>query len=73
MEKLSTKEINWLKYEKVRLSGLFNMLTEANKARKMAGLSEKDYLSVIQNYTGLANGLLEKFSPEELAKMVEEV
>ena len=45
----------FIKYEKVRQSGKYNMITESSKAAKKAGLSIQDYMNVIRNYTTLHN------------------
>lgn len=39
------------KYEIVRRSGEYNMLTEADRAAKEAGLSQKKYLNIIHKYS----------------------
>ena len=41
------------KYERVRRSGRFNMITEANYAAAVAGLTLEDYIFVIKNYSKL--------------------
>lgn len=41
------------KYEQVRQSGRFNMITEANYAAAAAGLSLEEYMFVIKNYNKL--------------------
>ena len=43
----------YLRYEEVRQSGLYNMLTEAGEARDASGLNEDEYDYVIQNYSYL--------------------
>lgn len=43
----------FIKYEKVRRSGKYNMITESSKAAKKAGLSLQDYMNVIRNYNTL--------------------
>ena len=43
----------YLRYEEVRQSGLYNMLTEAGEARDASGLNEDEYYYVIRNYSYL--------------------
>ena len=50
--KYSTKEIQqFLQYEKVRLSGQYNMITQSGEAMKEARLNEKQYLFIVHKYT----------------------
>lgn len=42
---------NFYKYEKVRRSGRYNMITEANKAIKACGISSQEYRDVILSYS----------------------
>lgn len=49
MAELSDREI-FRRYEKVRLSGKYNMITEAEQAMKEAKLRPNDYHYVIFNY-----------------------
>ena len=44
-------EEKFLRYEEVRKSGQFNMITEANKAMDYANLNEDDYWDIIKNYS----------------------
>lgn len=44
------RELNWLKYEKVRREGRYNMITDIVSASKEAGLSLEEYKDVIRNY-----------------------
>lgn len=44
------REWNWLKYEKVRRSGKYNMITDVVRASREAGLSLEEYKDVIRNY-----------------------
>jgi hypothetical protein len=44
-------EEKFLRYEEVRKSGQFNMITEANQAMDYANLGEDDYWDIIQNYS----------------------
>lgn len=39
------------RYEKVRLSGKFNMITESAPAMKAADLTQDEYLTVIHDYS----------------------
>lgn len=39
------------KYEKVRQSGKYNMITEATQAAKEAGLTMIEYATVVFNYS----------------------
>lgn len=48
------------KYEKVRKSGKYNMITEADKAMKEAGLSPYDYYYVQRYYDMLSKKYGEK-------------
>lgn len=41
----------YCRYEKVRLGGKFNMITEAVDAMKEAGLTQDEYLTVIHHYS----------------------
>ena len=50
---LSDKQI-FEKYEKVRLSGKYNMIMEANKAMDEAGLRPCDYYYAMFNYNLLS-------------------
>ena len=49
MRMISDKEL-FRRYEKVRLSGKYNMITEANEAMDEAKLSPTDYYYVVHNY-----------------------
>ena len=40
-------------YEEVRRSGMFNMMTDSESARKYASLSREDYVTIISNYSKL--------------------
>lgn len=42
---------NFEKYEKVRQSGKYNMITEATQAAKEAGLTMIEYATVVFNYS----------------------
>lgn len=43
----------FIRYEVVRVLGDYNMITEANDAAFMAGLTVEEYLDVIKNYDQL--------------------
>ena len=47
----SQMEEKFLRYEDVRKSGQFNMITEAYQAMDYANLGEDDYWDIIQNYS----------------------
>lgn len=49
------------RYENVRASGIFNMITEATPAMSVAGLTTKDYFYVIEHYSELK----EKYGKKE--------
>ena len=41
---------NFYKYEKVRRSGRYNMIMEADKAIKACGISSREYRDIILSY-----------------------
>lgn len=41
---------NFYKYEKVRRSGRYNMITEADKAIRACGISSREYRDILLNY-----------------------
>ena len=43
----------YARYENTRLSGQFNMITEANHAAEDAGLTSEEYWFVLNNYSEL--------------------
>lgn len=45
-----TKEM-FLRYEKVRLSGKYNMIMDSELARNKANLSKEEYIEIIKNYS----------------------
>lgn len=51
MALVSQMEDKFLRYEEVRKSGEFNMITEANQAMDYANLNEDDYWDIIKNYS----------------------
>lgn len=62
---------NWIKYERVRMSGKYNMVTEAGYASYEANLSMEDYREVQKNYTDLAMKAIEKIGREKIKELVE--
>lgn len=59
----------YCRYEKVRLGGKFNMITEAVDAMKAAGLSQDEYLTVIHHYSEFRDKYeAKRIIDEELAK-----
>ncbi len=42
---------NFYKYEKVRRSGRYNMITEADKAIKACDISSREYRDIILSYS----------------------
>lgn len=42
---------NFYKYEKVRRSGRYNMIMEANQAIKACGMSSREYRDIILGYS----------------------
>lgn len=65
------KEIeNWMKYEKVRRSGAFNMITEWKQAAKAAKLSDKDYNSTIKRYSILKSKAEKLYTPTQIDDMI---
>ena len=66
-----SKEIeNWLKYEKVRRSGKFNMIMEWKQAAKDAKLSDKDYNSTIKRYLILKSKAEKLYTPTQIDDMI---
>ncbi len=51
----------FLRYERVRKSGRFNMTMEASVASATAGLTLEDYLEIAENYTEYAKTWHEYF------------
>ena len=45
-----TKE-KFMRYEKVRQSGKYNMITDFILAKQEANLTEKEYFEIIKNYS----------------------
>lgn len=65
------KEIeNWMRYEKVRRSGVFNMITEWKQAAKAAKLSDKDYNSTIKRYSILKSKAEKLYTPTQIDDML---
>ncbi|MBQ9160926.1 MAG: hypothetical protein IJ122_06350 [Methanobrevibacter sp.] len=63
----------WLKYEKVRRSGVYNMITEWQHAAKAAKLSETQYSNVIRRYSVLKTQIEREFTQDEIDDMIERV
>ena len=51
MTKLTKEQENWIKYEKVRRGGKYNMITEGRMAAKEAGLTLNEYSDIIRRYS----------------------
>lgn len=49
-----TKKEMFERYEKVRISGEYNMIMDAGLAMMAAGLTQTEYIYVIKNYKELA-------------------
>lgn len=49
-----TKKEMFERYEKVRISGEYNMIMDAGLAMMAAGLTQTEYIYVINNYGELA-------------------
>ena len=65
------KEIeNWLKYEKVRRSGKFNMIMEWKQAAKDAKLSDKDYNYTIKRYSVLKTKVEKLYTQTQIDDMI---
>mgnify|MGYP001569630018 CR=1 FL=1 len=43
----------WLRYERVRVGGKYNMITDGSRARLAARLSSEEYAFCIDNYLAL--------------------
>lgn len=69
---ITEAERNWLKYEKVRLSGEYNMITEAGSAMYKANLDKDEYVDVMNNYSDLKKQVIEKLGEEKVKKLTEE-
>lgn len=64
MSKFTEQQLrDWKIYEKVRISGRFNMLFP--EARVATGLSREDYLFVIKNYIELRDAQPQKKSNDQ--------
>lgn len=65
------KEIeNWMKYEKVRRTGMFNMILEYKMASKTAGLSIKEYNEVLKRYHILKEKAEKLYTPTQIDDMI---
>jgi hypothetical protein len=69
---ITEAERNWLKYEKVRLSGEYNMITEAGFAMYKANLDKDEYVDVMHNYSDLKKQVIEKLGEEKVKQLTEE-
>lgn len=69
-EDLKDEERNWLKYEKVRRSGKYNMFTEAVEAMKEAGLMQNEYLTVMNNYEKIHGLFVERVGKEKVEELL---
>ena len=52
---------NWKKYEIVRRSGVYNMITEATFAANAAGLTIEEYKDIINKYVPIAMEIEQEF------------
>lgn len=68
---LTDEEQNWLEYEKVRVGGKYNMITNAYSASQEAGLSMAEYTDVMNHYSELRNQVIEKLGEEKVKELVE--
>jgi hypothetical protein len=65
------KEIeNWMKYEKVRRTGMFNMILGYKMASKTAGLSIKEYNEVLKRYHILKEKAEKLYTPTQIDDMI---
>lgn len=69
-EDLKDEERHWLKYEKVRRSGKYNMFTEAVEAMREAGLMQNEYLTVMNNYEKIHGLLVERVGKEKVEELL---
>jgi hypothetical protein len=70
MKSFTEREIkNFRRYEKVRSSGLYNMLSP--QARVKCGLDQTDFINVQQNYTGLKEASEAMTADEMLLKQTD--
>lgn len=63
---------DWIKYERVRMSGEYNMITEAGFAMYKANLSAEEYRAVQNHYMDLAEEAIEKIGRDKIKELVEE-
>ena len=49
---------DFLKYEEVRKSGKYNMVMDMNKVLAKYGISFKNYIYILRNYSELSNKYL---------------
>lgn len=57
---------NWLRYEKVRRGGLYNMIMGAYSASQDAGLSMDEYVDVMNHFTELRHEIEEHLTEEQI-------
>jgi hypothetical protein len=70
MKSFTEREIkNFRRYEKVRSSGLYNMLSP--QARIECGLNQDDFINTQQNYTGLKEASEARMAEEMLLKQTD--
>lgn len=73
MDSLSDIEKNWVRFEKVRQSGEYNMITEFSKAMYKANLTRDEYLYIVENYDKIKDSLVEKYGEEKLNQIGKEL
>ena len=72
LEDLPKRLKDWIKYERVRMSGEYNMITEAGYAMYKANLSPEDYRAVQNRYTDLGEEAIEKIGRDKIKELTEE-
>lgn len=71
MQRINPKWILWGKYERVRRSGEYNMITEAYLAAKAAGLNKEEYIEIVKNYGPIKNDIEYRYgSVDEFLKRI---
>lgn len=74
MEKQKLREEqNWFKYEKVRLSGEYNMIMEAGEAMKDAKLNASDYRDICKRYSIIRERIMKKYTEEEIREKLDSI
>jgi hypothetical protein len=53
-EDVMTEKEQFERYERVRKSGIYNMLADADRAASLGGLSKDEYWHVLKNYRELS-------------------